>query len=444
MLEKVPAPFYPLDDYCAGSINNQKASIFREVGVEMSMQPMIDDAGVTILAPKSRRIHREIVRLPGKIKELKDYGTCRREITARMAVHEKTLETIKQADYGNMSVTESAAQFTKICDFVASLAHDRFMYALFPSFFAVGKLKKAMKKVDSRLSEYDLYANLDYRTALISRDMATMAGKIREDESLAQDLLSGMSYDRLLENHLAASSIFEEFLKENGYKLDFNCYCLYSSSYIENPDRLLNILRPLVGGQELLQEDEHRFESICSDLKQVCNQAEYDRLMLDIDDFRYFHVMREESQYYWETAFYYGRQALRRLSLLLYGTEDYTDNLAYLFINEFRTIEKTGAVSQELQEKIDLRRANRPLAKQVWEECKLLVFGEASDELKGISGSIGNATGPARIIKSPKEFHKMQQGDVLVCQYTDPEWTPLFKLASAWWPTQEPSCPTLP
>ena len=25
----------------------------------------------------------------------------------------------------------------------------------------------------------------------------------------------------------------------------------------------------------------------------------------------------------------------------------------------------------------------------------------------------------------------MQQGDVLVCQYTDPEWTPLFKLASA-------------
>jgi len=30
-----------------------------------------------------------------------------------------------------------------------------------------------------------------------------------------------------------------------------------------------------------------------------------------------------------------------------------------------------------------------------------------------------------------REFFKMQKGDVLVCHLTDPEWTPLFKLASA-------------
>ncbi len=41
------------------------------------------------------------------------------------------------------------------------------------------------------------------------------------------------------------------------------------------------------------------------------------------------------------------------------------------------------------------------------------------------------AVGPARIIRSPAEFYKMQKGDVLVCELTDPEWTPLFKLASA-------------
>ena len=48
-----------------------------------------------------------------------------------------------------------------------------------------------------------------------------------------------------------------------------------------------------------------------------------------------------------------------------------------------------------------------------------------------MSGSPGTAVGTVRLIRTPKEFYKMQKGDVLVCHLTDPEWTPLFKLASA-------------
>jgi len=51
--------------------------------------------------------------------------------------------------------------------------------------------------------------------------------------------------------------------------------------------------------------------------------------------------------------------------------------------------------------------------------------------IKGQVGSPGIASGTVKVISGPTEFHKLNQGDVLVCQFTDPAWTPLFGLASA-------------
>jgi pyruvate,water dikinase len=39
--------------------------------------------------------------------------------------------------------------------------------------------------------------------------------------------------------------------------------------------------------------------------------------------------------------------------------------------------------------------------------------------------------GTVRVISGPAEFGKLKSGDVLVCPYTDPAWTPLFTLACA-------------
>ena len=68
---------------------------------------------------------------------------------------------------------------------------------------------------------------------------------------------------------------------------------------------------------------------------------------------------------------------------------------------------------------------------QVWEASKTLVFKCEGDILKGVSASGGTSVGKVCVINDPGEFYKMKKGDVLVCHYTDPEWTPLFGLASA-------------
>ena len=50
--------------------------------------------------------------------------------------------------------------------------------------------------------------------------------------------------------------------------------------------------------------------------------------------------------------------------------------------------------------------------------------------LTGTPGSRGTATGTARVVRGPGDFARVRRGDVLVCPWTDPGWTPLLHLAA--------------
>ena len=161
---------------------------------------------------------------------------------------------------------------------------------------------------------------------------------------------------------------------------------------------------------------------VCTSMEEIEKQIEY---------FRYFHVVREESQYIWETLFYYVRQCVKRINYILLGSEDYEVGIANLFHKELLEVMNRGSLNESDKRKINRRNEKFPLAIKVWDASKLLIFETNGDVLKGVSGSAGIAAGKVCIINSPKEFYKMQKGDILVCHLTDPEWTPLFKLASA-------------
>lgn len=52
-------------------------------------------------------------------------------------------------------------------------------------------------------------------------------------------------------------------------------------------------------------------------------------------------------------------------------------------------------------------------------------------ELAGVAGGGGIARGRARIVVDPNEDIDFDEGDILVCKFTDPSWTPLFMMAAA-------------
>ncbi|KTC66020.1 pyruvate,water dikinase (plasmid) [Legionella adelaidensis] len=67
--------------------------------------------------------------------------------------------------------------------------------------------------------------------------------------------------------------------------------------------------------------------------------------------------------------------------------------------------------------------------KQVLERYKLKEKGEVLSEGRSIGQRIGQ--GRARIIKDISEMHRVQAGDVLISDMTDPDWEPVMKRAAA-------------
>ncbi|MGW4641019.1 PEP/pyruvate-binding domain-containing protein [Sphaerisporangium sp. NPDC004334] len=50
--------------------------------------------------------------------------------------------------------------------------------------------------------------------------------------------------------------------------------------------------------------------------------------------------------------------------------------------------------------------------------------------LRGTPGSHGSVTGAARIVRGPGDFARVRAGDILVCPFTDPAWTPLLRVVA--------------
>lgn len=429
-LEKMPFAYRPLDyDYII-KINRQKAKIFQENGIILTSDPRIDDDGIQTLPTSRIKINGGIFKLFGTLKLLKNFAVCAEKCRTFLAEYEDEIGKMRQIDFEQKNIKECGEFLSYTLNLIGRLAYDRFKYALFPSFIA-RDMEKAVQKVDKSYTKFDLFWGLNNKTSEVTRDIAELAGKIKEDKALAADLLQGANYQTLYKKYPEMQSAFDSFLQKNGYKSDYNCYCVDARTLLENPDRLLHILQPLVASTETASgEKEQDFGKLMEQLKAIYG-SKYPALKERIEDFRYFHVVREETQYLWETVFYYVRKCLKRTNMLLLSDTDYEHGVANLFAEELIAACERGSLSESDKEKIERRNSRHPLAQKVWDASKLLVFDADGDVLKGVSGSTGTAIGKVCIIHGPEEFYKMQKGDVLVCQLTDPEWTPLFNLASA-------------
>ena len=431
-LEKMPFAHRALDfDYLA-AINDQKVNILLEGGIVLPRNPIIDDDGIQTFSDAGKRINKNIFKFFKILKNMKDFNGCYHKCKDFMKIYESKIEKIKHLNFENMTLEECKNFMEDSYILLQKLAYDRFKYALFPSVLNDKKFTKIIKKVNANYSSFDFYWNLDNKTSAVTNDIYKMACEIRKNESLKRAIISGESYKELYENYDDFRDITDKFMRDNGFKSDYNCYCLSAKTFIEDPDRLINILRPILNTDENSDEIKQGkdFSKLMIRLKEIYGNK-YQDIEKQIEYFRYFHVVREESQYIWETLFYYVRQCVKRINYILLGSEDYEVGIANLFHKELLEVMNRGSLNESDKEKINRRNEKFPLAIKVWDASKLLIFETNGDVLKGVSGSAGITAGKVCIINSPKEFYKMQKGDILVCHLTDPEWTPLFKLASA-------------
>ena len=432
LLEKIPFAYRVLDfDYLV-AINDQKNNNLSEAGIVLPRNPIIDDDGIQTFSDAGKQINKNIFKLFKMLKIGKDFNGCYHKCRDFMKKYESQIEKVKHLNFENMALGECKNFVEDSYILLQKLAYDRFKYALFPSVLNDKKFTKIIKKVNTDYSSFDFYWDLDNKTSAVTNDIYKMASEIRKNESLKRDIIFGESYKELYEKYGDFKHIADKFMRENGFKSDYNCYCLSAKTFIEDPDRLINILRPILNMDESSDEIKQNkdFSELMLRIKEIYGNK-YQDIEKQIEYFRYFHVVREESQYLWETLFYYVRKCVKRINFILLGSEDYEVGVANLFHRELLEAMIRGSLNESDMEKINRRNENYPLAVKVWEASKFLIFKTGGDVLKGVSGSAGIAVGKVCLINSPKEFYKMQKGDILVCHLTDPEWTPLFKLASA-------------
>ena len=75
-----------------------------------------------------------------------------------------------------------------------------------------------------------------------------------------------------------------------------------------------------------------------------------------------------------------------------------------------------------------LVKSNDPIALKVVVGSMPQVRPELKADLYGTCGSPGVAEGPARVIMTEDELHRVQEGDILVAVSTSPSWTPVFSM----------------
>ena len=430
LLEKMPFAHRVLDFDYLMAINDQKVNILSEGGIILPRNPIIDDDGIQTFSDDGKRIGKNIFKFFNILKNMKDFELCYKKCKDFMNIYEVEIEEIKHLNFENMTLTECGNFLEESYVLLQKLAYDRFKYALFPSVLNSKKFTKIIKKVNSNYSSFDFYWGLDNKTSVVTNDVYKMAREIRKNEALKKAIISGDNFKELYKKYNDFKNISDEFMKDNGFKSDYNCYCLSAKTFLEDPDRLINILRPILNENSNESNDIKDFSKLMESVKEIYGRK-YQDVEKQIRYFRYFHVVREESQYLWETLFYYVRKCVRRINFILLGDENIETGVANLFHKELLEVIKRGNLNESDKEKINRRNEKFPLAVKVWEASKLLIFKTDGDVLKGVSGSTGIAVGKVCLINSPKEFYKMKKGDILVCHLTDPEWTPLFKLASA-------------
>ena len=429
-LEKMPFAHRVLDFDYLMAINDQKVNILSEGGIILPRNPIIDDDGIQTFSDEGKRIGKNIFKFFNILKNMKDFEFCYKRCKDFMNIYETEIEEIKHLNFENMTLTECGNFLEESYALLQKLAYDRFKYALFPSVLNSKKFTKIIKKVNSNYSSFDFYWDLDNKTSVITNDVYTMACEIRKNEALKRAIIFGDNFKELYKNYNDFKNITDEFMKDNGFKSDYNCYCLSAKTFLEDPDRLINILRPILNENSNESKDIKDFSKLMESIEGIYGKK-YQDIEKQIKYFRYFHVVREESQYLWETLFYYVRKCVKRINFILLGDENIEIGVANLFHKELLKAINRGNLNESDKEKINRRNEKFPLAVKVWEASKLLIFKTDGDVLKGVSGSTGIAVGKVCLINSPKEFYKMKKGDILVCHLTDPEWTPLFKLASA-------------
>jgi phosphohistidine swiveling domain-containing protein len=265
-------------------------------------------------------------------------------------------------------------------------------------------------------------------------------------------------------------SEFQQFLAEYGWRTEETC-TISTPPWIEDPSPALYTL-----GAFLAKPAEHDFhatqQAVVAEREQLIDEA---RRKIgggpNLERFNQALASCQQANFAWwndEHNFLIDRRIqipVRRISLALGahlvddGQLDAPEDIFFVFKPElYRAMGGAGSGWASLKSFVPERRAyfeewrtrgpqlppvlgtvpeevNDPLMIEIFglsgQWLETVRHGSQAQELRGFAASRGAVEGIARVINSASELHMVQPGDVLVCDGTTTEWTPVFGIIKA-------------
>lgn len=435
LIEHFPAPF-PLDLFAVHQVQGVIQDLMGVAGLRAvpatSLLRGDHDGIIRITITKPRLTTATLARLPALfVKGMRhDPSTWPEEkATLRGNLERLAGRVAKLASADDDAVIEVTREAVAQA---ASITADRFVHYNAPMIVnrCLASSLIRLSRAEHPITAEDLYAGVSYKTAEITAAISDLATISRESDvaELIVSATQGTVGQALAAD--PAGRVFqtrvEAFLGTYGARTA-RLYLPFSNrSWREDPEIFYTLLAATLRGASL--EQAHGADS-AHDIEQRLPRVLRALWRTNTARLRARHVGREGTVYLIEEFFCLARAAMDEIAVRLVARDQLDDpgDVHFLYFHEVEHALRDDQL--RFQSVVARRRRMRGTAEAIWWDR-----GQADDDkdaLRGLPASAGRATGTARVIRSPEEFHRLQPGDILVCPYTDPTWTPLFALAAA-------------
>ena len=292
----------------------------------------------------------------------------------------------------------------------------------------------------------DLFASLllgaKTRTQDTNRALEALAKQARDDVGLrtAFEELQGEELARRVREDAGFRAALDEFLAEYGHRETASALLMSTPTWRDDPATVLGAIKALTV-ERTGQPASDRSAQATQELLAARRPRTRARLRRAVQAARDGIAFREDTHFEFTRVLPALRRALmetgRRLATA--GVLAERDDVLHLRLEELEGLPEPDVMSvaqaDKLRDAVRLRSAKRDELAGVPLIAPATLFPDAATDadtlVSGTPAGGGRATGAVRIIHESTEFGTLRSGDILVCRYTNPSWTPLFQRAAA-------------
>jgi len=432
MADSYPEPPYPLELAPICALFNGFSDGMKAMGVNLAHDPIgIKDNGEfafkILTSGESEMPH-----------ESKPPVNFNDNIRYAESVYEKIrlqLTQMEAVDLKSLQMNAIGQILKKLMNIVERIITLRLQNIIGPNMGVSKRISDSLKTANLTFNEYDMLSGLHYKTWDMNVELSQLAEVVNGDAAL-KDLILNLQTDESLDHNLMLISkkfpvfgeLYKRLLKEYGWKSTNSHQSFSASSWNEDRAFFITLLRVAMAQEKKLVESD-KYDNLCALIKAALSPEKAMELQKNIEESRAYHQSREESVYLLEWCYGLSRLVLGEIVARTPQTFPFYADILYLSMEEVCSFtENNMAIGPE---KIALRKQSQKNNQALWDERDMQSTDIAGGSLIGVSGSAGKAKGKVCVIHDISEFDKLEPGDILICKYTDPIWTPLFAIAKA-------------